>query len=196
MSTRSNRLIALGVAGGSLLVLASTIVAAAGTNVTVTVTRIRPGLVTSSPSGIDCGSDCEATPQFGEQMTLTATGTKGAFSRWEGGICGSDTDNVCEFSATTTQEKAIFRRYVNIMYANATDRFSGRVNAADSQCVAGRTVTLLKDGSVVDSLMTDVNGRWVSRPVPEAWMPEVWKARVEATQDCPQGTSGQALFLT
>jgi mono/diheme cytochrome c family protein len=53
------------------------------------------GVVTSSPSGIDCGADCEQTLTAGAMVTLTATADVGSeFVHWEEG--SSD--------ATTTDE--------------------------------------------------------------------------------------------
>ena len=46
------------------------------------------GSVTSSPAGIDCGSDCEETYDIGTPVTLTATPTAGTtFTGWTGGGC-------------------------------------------------------------------------------------------------------------
>jgi len=48
------------------------------------------GTVTSSPAGIDCGSNCVAT--FSQAVTLTATAGAGAiFSGWDGGCSGMGT---------------------------------------------------------------------------------------------------------
>ncbi len=47
------------------------------------------GIVTSSPSGIDCGSSCSMTCECGEEVTLTATSDPGStFWGWWGGGCG------------------------------------------------------------------------------------------------------------
>ena len=46
------------------------------------------GTVTSSPSGIDCGSDCSESYNQGTSVTLTATPASGSiFGGWSGGGC-------------------------------------------------------------------------------------------------------------
>jgi Divergent InlB B-repeat domain len=48
------------------------------------------GTVTSSPAGIDCGSECEAEFKEGEEVTLTATPEAGSeFSGWSGDCSGT-----------------------------------------------------------------------------------------------------------
>ena len=48
------------------------------------------GTVTSSPSGISCGSACSASFHFGTQVTLTATpGSDSSFAGWSGGCSGT-----------------------------------------------------------------------------------------------------------
>jgi hypothetical protein len=49
---------------------------------------IGTGKVTSSPAGIDCGSDCEESFVEGIKVTLTATAEEGsAFDHWTGSGC-------------------------------------------------------------------------------------------------------------
>jgi hypothetical protein len=45
------------------------------------------GTVTSSPSGIACGSNCWALFGAGSTVTLTASATSGGFTGWSGGGC-------------------------------------------------------------------------------------------------------------
>ena len=57
---------------------------------TLTVSRAGTGsgTVTSSPSGINCGTDCTQNYEDGAQVTLTAVPTSGStFNGWSGGGC-------------------------------------------------------------------------------------------------------------
>ena len=55
----------------------------------LTVVSTGPGRVTSTPSGINCGSVCSATYPSGTLITLTATpnSASAAFTGWSGGAC-------------------------------------------------------------------------------------------------------------
>jgi len=60
------------------------------TQYTLTVSKsgTGTGTVTSSPSGIDCGSDCSESYNQGTSVTLTATPASGSiFGGWSGGGC-------------------------------------------------------------------------------------------------------------
>ena len=60
------------------------------------------GSVTSSPSGINCGSTCSANYTSGTSITLTATPNSGStFSSW-GGDC-TVANNTCTFSLTSAK---------------------------------------------------------------------------------------------
>jgi uncharacterized repeat protein (TIGR02543 family) len=49
------------------------------------------GTVTSSPAGIDCGSDCSESYSFNTQVTLTATAdVESGFIGWSGACTGTD----------------------------------------------------------------------------------------------------------
>jgi len=69
-----------------------------GEPVTYTLTVSRDGtgtgIVTSAPSGINCGSDCDESYAEGTSLTLTATASDGSmFSSWNG--CDSTSGNIC-----------------------------------------------------------------------------------------------------
>jgi len=62
---------------------------------TVTKSGAGSGTVTSSPSGIDCGSDCSESYNQGTSVTLTATPASGStFGGWSGGCSGTGTCTV------------------------------------------------------------------------------------------------------
>jgi len=79
---------------------------------TVSKTGAGSGLVTSTPSGLDCGSTCQATYTPGTNVTLTATPSPGSqFAGWSGGGC-SGTNRLCtttiSIDTTVTADFEIF----------------------------------------------------------------------------------------
>jgi Calx-beta domain/Divergent InlB B-repeat domain/PKD domain len=67
----------------------------------LTVSTSGSGTVTSSPAGIDCGSDCTETYAVGTVVTLTAEpGPGSTFEGWSGGSC-SGTSLVCQLTMDT-----------------------------------------------------------------------------------------------
>ena len=83
--------------------------------VIVTVTRAYQkkgaGTVTSSPSGIDCGTTCKAGFTKGTEVTLTATPAAGSvFGGWSGGGCsGTGTCTITAEKTTTVRATFIGR---------------------------------------------------------------------------------------
>jgi hypothetical protein len=60
------------------------------------------GTVTSAPTGINCGTDCDEIYDHGTAITLTATAGAGSrFSSWGG--CDSGTGNPCSVSLTSAR---------------------------------------------------------------------------------------------
>jgi hypothetical protein len=67
----------------------------------VTKSGAGSGVVTSSPSGINCGSTCSASYSSGISVTLTATAASGStFAGWSGACTGTGT---CIVSMTTAR---------------------------------------------------------------------------------------------
>src|SRR5580704_11982969 len=63
------------------------------------------GTVSSTPSGINCGSSCSATFNSGTQVTLTATASSNSsFAGWTGGPCNAISASTCTFTLTTSQQ--------------------------------------------------------------------------------------------
>jgi YVTN family beta-propeller protein len=70
---------------------------------TVAETGTGVGLVTSSPAGINCGSDCAASFDSGTQVVLSAAAASGStFAGWSGGGCGGDQNCTVTLGAATT----------------------------------------------------------------------------------------------
>ncbi len=83
------------------------------------------GTVTSSPSGVDCGSECSAFYEEGAKVTLTATPEGGStFAGWSGSGC-SDT-GTCE--VTISAAKAVTAEFT----AGAKPEFALKVKKAGS----------------------------------------------------------------
>jgi len=71
-------------------------------NLNVTLAGLQAGSVTSSPSGIDCGSTCSATFATGTSVTLTATPSDGSqFTGWSGACSGSGACTVLQGGTAT-----------------------------------------------------------------------------------------------
>jgi len=93
--------IAQAVIAGSFL---SPFVAPTGTSRALTVTRAGTGsgTITSSPSGINCGSSCSASYASGASVTLTAAAASGStFAGWSGACTGAATCTVAMTAAVS-----------------------------------------------------------------------------------------------
>ena len=94
-------------------------------NVTATFTRVNSlnvnrtgdGLVTSNPSGINCGGDCSETYPLGTVVTLSAFESPGwTFNRWEGACTGSGQCQVTMSEARVVT--AVFDPELNVTIAS------------------------------------------------------------------------------
>ena len=76
------------IAGTVPVAVTATFTATATPTFRLTVSRLGPGFVSSSPSGISCGSRCGATFAGGTVVTLTAASRFGwKLAGWSGGGC-------------------------------------------------------------------------------------------------------------
>lgn len=73
-----------------------------GQSFTVSVTKSLSGMgngtVTSTPSGINCGSTCTASFPAGTSITLFASPSAGEFTGWTAGPCAGSSSQSCTFT--------------------------------------------------------------------------------------------------
>jgi len=80
---------------------------------TLSVNETGSGTVTSSPTGIDCGSTCSANYASGTQVTLTATPVSGgSFTGWSGACSGTGSCIV-----TMNAAKSVSATFSQVNYA-------------------------------------------------------------------------------
>ncbi len=96
------------------------------------------GTVTSSPAGIDCGSDCSESYSAGAAVTLTAAPDVGmGFSGWSGGGCVG-TVPTCTVSMTTSATvTATFDLPLFTLTVAKTGRGKGKVTSSPAGISCG-----------------------------------------------------------
>lgn len=107
-------------------------------NYTLTITKegSGSGIVTSSPSGINCGSDCNQSYSSGTSITLTATADSGStFTDWQG--CDSASDNICYMVMNTN--KMVIAKFSQsplnyVLNVNINPSGGGTVTGAGINC--------------------------------------------------------------
>src|SRR5436305_220748 len=101
----------LAIALGAVFAIEPALPSAASTQFTLTVSKTGSGAgkVTSSPSGIDCGSTCSHNYNAGTKVTLTAhPDSHSTFEGWSG--CGSKSGVTCVVSVINQHE--VFARFM------------------------------------------------------------------------------------
>jgi hypothetical protein len=83
-------------------------------SVNVSSTGTGTGTVTLSPGGIDCGSDCTRTYEYGQVVTLSqGADTSSKFIGWSGGCTGTGTCQV-----TVTDAVSVTARFDLLVYSH------------------------------------------------------------------------------
>jgi len=136
-------------------------------NVTATFTQITyslsvtlsgSGMVTSTPSGISCGSTCSSSFDSGASVTLNETPASGwSFTSWSGACSGSGSCQV-----TMTAARSVSATFTQITYAlSAGVSGSGTVTSTPSGISCGSTCSAsFVSGTQVTLNETPANG-WV-----------------------------------
>ncbi len=103
----------------------------------VTLAGTGSGAVTSSPTGIDCGSDCSETYDHGTTVTLTATPATGVrFGGWSGACTGTAlTCDVSMDAAKSVTATFIQQGYFTVSPCRVFDSRSSAALAAGSETV-------------------------------------------------------------
>lgn len=97
------------------------------------------GTVSSSPAGIDCGSDCAETYNHGNTVILTATPNANSnFTGWSGGGCSGTNTCVVTVTATTTVT-ATFTLKTFALNVSKTGTGAGTVTSAPTGIDCGTT---------------------------------------------------------
>jgi List-Bact-rpt repeat protein len=113
-------------------------------DMTVTLAGSGSGTVTSSPLGINCGSDCLETYDQGTSVTLTATAASGSrFDSWSG--CDSTAGNQCTVNVNSVESVTATFIKVWDLTVTKTGSGSGTVTSSPSGINCGGTCTAAFD---------------------------------------------------
>lgn len=108
--------------------------------VQLSVTKTGNGTVSSTPTGINCGTDCNESYSSFTTVSLNATpSTDNVFKGWTGGCSGSNATVSVTMDATKSCT-AVFEASVTQPPAAVYERFAGTVVDQDGKPLAGATV--------------------------------------------------------
>ena len=135
-----------GCATGSNCLNAFVIVSSAPSyNLSIMKSGTGSGTVSSSPSGINCGSTCTAAYTGGSSVTLYATPNSGnVFSGWSGGCSGTGTTCNVPMNTNTTVTATFTPSYNLSIMKSGTG--SGTVSSSPSGINCGSTCTAAYTG--------------------------------------------------
>ena len=98
----------------------SKIIPASTQTYALTVSKTGTGSVTSSPSGITCGTDCSESYNSGTALTLTASpGANSTFTRWSGACSGTGNCSVTMDAAKSVTASFALKTYAITASASA-----------------------------------------------------------------------------
>ena len=111
-------------------------------NFALTVTKTGNGTVTSSPAGVNCGSDCSEPYPNGSVVTLTATPAPGSlFTGWSGNGCSNgsvtmNADRACTatFNTAPPQTYTLTVNVAKTMSSTGTGNGTVTSNPAGINC--------------------------------------------------------------
>jgi hypothetical protein len=105
---------------------------------TITKSGAGTGIVTSNPSGVNCGATCSYRFAFDTSVTLTATANSGSvFGGWSGDVTGSDTAITFTMSANKNVTATFNTAYTLTVIKSGTG--TGTVTSSPSGINCGST---------------------------------------------------------
>src|SRR3990172_242802 len=133
---------------------------------TLQVNKTGSGTVTSSPSGINCGSACSASYASGTSVTLTAAAGSGyTFSGWSGSGVSCPGTGSCTVSMTAARSVVvafISNNTADLFNRLVTDKLNHPMTALAKPAV-GQTVVDPEFGTTIRRI-TDAGGTGVIKP--------------------------------
>ncbi len=145
-------------------------VTTAPTTYTLTVNKqgTGSGTVTSSPSGISCGSDCSESYTSGTVVTLTASAASGStFGGWGGDCSSCGTSTTCSITmnsnksctATFSVTATTYTLTVTINGPGRVRNFMGSVDCSNNSPTGSNTCSYaFTEGTVVNLLAEPLDG--------------------------------------
>jgi hypothetical protein len=109
------------------------------------------GTVTSSPSGINCGSTCSANYASGTRVTLTASPAS-FFAGWSGPCSGTGSCSVTPTAATTVTATFAFSTGTNTLTVTKAGTGSGTVTSSPAGISCGATCSASFASNIVVAL--------------------------------------------
>ena len=128
----------------------------------LTVTPPENGTITSSPSGINCGSDCSQAYPAEDQITLTATPDEGAeWTEWGGACSGAATTCVVTMDSDKTVSGSFLGAGERLLTVEKTG--AGKVTSDPSGIDCGSTCTkaFTQDQDVTLTATPDLNSEFL-----------------------------------
>lgn len=118
------------------------------------------GTVSSSPSGISCGSDCSQYYNYGTPVTLTATPATGSvFTGWSGACAGT---GACVVSMTSNKSvTATFISYPYVINITRADLNPTNASSVDFTVTFSESVTGVDTGDF-QLTTSGLSGAWIT----------------------------------
>ncbi|MBL8628947.1 MAG: hypothetical protein JNM81_04925 [Rhodospirillaceae bacterium] len=153
------------------------------TSPTLSVLVSGTGTVTSSPTGINCGTVCTYTFTSGASVTLTAAAPRGSqFTGWSGGSCsGTGTCTVTVSSASSVTANFTPALRVGAVYSSAQSGSQSLLRFANTGSTSGSVSVVLSNYATGAAL-----GTW-SKTIPAGVADQVGIETIESA--IPSGTT-------